>query len=225
MLNFLTKPLSDFLFFLSHNVPNYDLGIAIILLTLITRIVLFPVSYQAIRSQSRLAGYKDQIKDIQNKFKDKQEQSRELMKFYKENKINPLSGCLPLIVQLIILIALYRVFIDILNLQDASINYIFLGFLNLLKKNVFLAVLTGIAQMGASFLTMKRTAAIPQTGISEKADGLQKNLNQQMVYLLPVFTVFIAINLPAGLVFYWLINTILGMIQDYYLYKKFSIKK
>jgi len=225
MLNFLTKPLSDLLMFLSHHVPGHDLGIVIILLTIIIRIVLFPLSRQAIKAQSKLALHKDQIKAIQTKFKDKETQSKELMKFYQENKINPFSGCLPLIIQLIVLVALYQVFIGILKFQDSSINYVFLGFLDLSQKNTVLAVLTGIVQLFASLLTMKRAASIPQPGASEKSAALQKNLNRQMSYLLPVFTVFIALTLPAGLVFYWFISTLLGVGQDYYLYKRFSVPK
>jgi YidC/Oxa1 family membrane protein insertase len=222
MLDFLVKPISDLLMFLAKIIPGHDLGIVIILLTLIIRVVLFPLSRQSIRSQSKMASHKDQIKEIQTKFKTKEEQSRELMKFYKENKINPFSGCLPLIIQLFILIALYRVFIGILNSHDSSINYIFLGFLDLSKKNVVLAVLAGISQIFASILAIKRTASIPQPGASEKSATMQKNLNRQMSYILPVFTVFIALKLPAGLALYWVVSTALGVIQDYHLYKKFS---
>jgi YidC/Oxa1 family membrane protein insertase len=222
MLDFLVKPISDLLMFLAKIIPGHDLGIVIILLTLIIRVVLFPLSRQSIRSQSKMASHKDQIKEIQTKFKTKEEQSRELMKFYKEKKINPFSGCLPLIIQLFVLIALYKVFISILGSQDSSINYIFLGFLDLSKKNVVLAVLAGISQIFASILAIKRTASIPQPGASEKSAAMQKNLNRQMSYILPVFTVFIALNLPAGLALYWVVSTALGVIQDYYLYKKFS---
>lgn len=222
MLNFLTKPISDLLMFLSGIVPGHDLGIVIVLITIIIRIILFPLSRQSIRAQSKMALHKDEIKEIQNKHKDKQEQSRELMKFYKEKKINPFSGCLPLIVQLIVLIALYQVFIDILNSQNSSVNYIFLGFLDLSKKNLVLAVLAGISQIFASLLAMKRAASVPQPGASEKSAIMQKTLSRQMAYVLPVFTVFIAMSLPSGLALYWVISTALGVIQDYYLYKKFS---
>jgi YidC/Oxa1 family membrane protein insertase len=222
MLDFLIKPISDLLMFLAKIIPGHDLGIVIILLTLIIRAVLFPLSRQSIRSQSKMASHKDEIKEIQTKYKTKEEQSRELMKFYKEKKINPFSGCLPLIIQLFVLIALYRVFIGILNSQDSSINYIFLGILDLSKKNVVLAVLAGVSQIFASILAIKRTASIPQPGASEKSAAMQKNLNRQMSYILPVFTVFIALKLPAGLALYWVVSTALGVIQDYYLYKKFS---
>lgn len=225
MLDFLTKPIFDLLMFLSGIIPGHDLGIVIILLTIIVRIVLYPLSRQSIRAQSKMALHKDEIKEIQAKYKTKEEQSRELMKFYKEKKLNPFSGCLPLIVQLFILIALYQVFIGILKSQDSSINYIFLGFLDLSKTNVVLAVLAGISQIFASILAMKRTASIPQPGASEKSAAMQKNLSRQMSYILPVFTVFIALKLPAGLALYWVVSTALGVVQDYYLYKKFSPKK
>lgn len=222
MLNFIAKPILDFLMFLSGIVPGHDLGLVIILLTIIIRIVLYPLSRHSIKAQARMSSFKDQIKEIQTKYKTKEEQSRELMKFYKENKINPFSGCLPLIIQFLVLIALYRAFITIFNTPNESINYIFLGFLNLSKKNVVLAVLTGISQLFASMLAMKRTAAMPQPGVSDKAAQMQKGLTRQMTYVLPALTVFITLNLPSGLAFYWIISTLLGLVQDYYLYKKFT---
>ena len=83
----LYEPLYKFLAFLYNTIPGHDLGIAIIVLTLLIRVILFPLSQKSIKSQMRMGQFKDQIKDIQTKFKSKEEQSRELMKFYKENKI------------------------------------------------------------------------------------------------------------------------------------------
>jgi len=221
MLNFISKPILDFLMFLSGIVPGHDLGIVIILLTIIMRIILYPLSRHSIKAQAKMSSHRDQIKEIQTKYKNKEEQSRELMKFYKENKINPFSGCLPLIIQFLVLIGLYRAFITIFNTPNEAINYIFLGFLDLSKKNVVLAVLAGVSQLFASMLAMKRTASMPQPGISDKAAQMQKGLNRQMTYVLPVLTVFIALNLPSGLALYWVVSTLLGLVQDYYLYKKF----
>lgn len=169
-----------------------------------------------------MSSYRDQIKEIQTKYKDKEEQGKQLMKFYKDNKINPFSGCLPLVIQFVVLIGLYQAFIKIFNTPNESINYIFLGFLNLSQKNVVLAVLAGISQLAASILTMKRTASMPQPGMSDKAEQMQKGLSRQMSYVLPALTVLIAINLPSGLAFYWVVSTLLGLAQDYYLYKKFT---
>ena len=212
----------DILMFLAGIVPGHDLGIVIILLTIIVRIILYPLSRHTIKAQTKMSSYRDQIKEIQTKYKDKEEQGKQLMKFYKDNKINPFSGCLPLVIQFVVLIGLYQAFIKIFNTPNESINYIFLGFLNLSQKNVVLAVLAGISQLAASILTMKRTASMPQPGMSDKAEQMQKGLSRQMSYVLPALTVLIAINLPSGLAFYWVVSTLLGLAQDYYLYKKFT---
>ena len=221
MLNFISKPILDFLMFLSSIVPGHDLGLVIVLLTIIIRIILYPLSHHTIKAQAKMSSYRDQIKEIQTKYKNKEDQSRELMKFYKENKINPFSGCLRLIIQFVVLIGLYRALITIFNTPNEAINYVLLGFLNLSKKNVVLAVLAGVSQLFASMLAMKRTAALPQPGMSDKTAQMQKGLNRQMTYILPALTVFIALNLPSGLALYWVVSTLLGLAQDYYLYKKF----
>jgi len=219
----LYEPIFKFLVFLYNNIPGHDLGVVIIILTLLIRIILFPLSQKSIRSQMRMSQFKDQIKDIQNKYKSKEEQSRELMKFYKENKINPFSGCLPLVIQLPILIALYRVFINVLNPNNGLVlGHTFLGIIDLSKTSSVLAILAGVSQFFASRLTMKRTASMPQPGVSDKAASTQKSMSKQMTYLFPILTIFIAWKFPAGLAFYWVVSTLLGLVQDYYLYNKYG---
>lgn len=218
----LYEPIYGFLVFLYNTIPGHDLGVVIIILTILVRIILFPLSQKSIKSQMRMSLYKDQIKELQKKYKTKEEQSRELMKFYKQNKINPFSGCLPLLIQFPILIALYRVFINVLSAKDGLISPLFLGVLDLSKKSPVLAILAGVSQFFASRLATKRSISIPQPGASEKAADMQKNMGRQMTYFLPAITIFIAWNFPAGLSFYWVVSTLLGLIQDYYLYKKYG---
>lgn len=217
----LYEPIYKFLVFLYNNIPGHDLGIAIIVITIIIRIILFPLAQKSIKAQMKMAQHKDKIKEIQGKFKNKEEQSRELMKFYKENKINPFSGCLPLIIQLPILLALYRVFMNVLNLKDI-ITPSFLGIIDLSQTSIVLAILAGVSQFFATRLTMNRTAGVPQPGVSDKAAETQKSMTKSMNYILPVMTLFIALKLPAGLSFYWVVSTLLGFAQDYYLYKKYG---
>jgi len=219
----LYEPIYKFLVFLYNNIPGHDLGIVIIILTLLIRIILFPLAQKAIKSQMRMSLFKDQIKDIQTKYKSKEEQSRELMKFYKENKINPFSGCLPIIVQLPILLALYRVFINVLNPQNGLLlGHSFLGIIDLSVPSPILAILAGVSQFFASRLAMKRTPSMPQPGASDKAMNTQRAMSKQMAYFFPIITVFIAWKFPAGLAFYWVVSTLLGLIQDYYLYNKYG---
>ena len=108
---FLYQPLFNALMFLYQTVSFYDLGIAIIVLTLLIRFALYPVSQKGIRSQKEMFAIQPQIKKIQEEYKDrKEEQMKRTMALYKEKKINPFSGCLPILIQLPVLIALYWVF-------------------------------------------------------------------------------------------------------------------
>jgi len=228
----LYRPIFNGLVFLYNVIPAHDFGIAIILLTILIRIILFPLSYKSIKSRQALSVLQPKIKEIQKKFKTKEEQSRAMMKFYKEHKVNPLSGCLPLLVQFPVLIALYRVLINVLKpaslivlypfvKNPGVINSSFLGILDLSKSSPVLAVLAGVSQFFYSKITMKHSAQMPQLGSSKKgAFDMQKTMGRQMLYFMPILTVVIAWNFPAGLPLYWIISTFWGLAQEYYLLKK-----
>ncbi len=109
--DFLYRPLFNILVFFYNIVPGHDFGLAIILITFLIRLILFPLSRKSIKSRKDLEELQPKIKAIQQKYKDKSEQAKYLMTVYKEHKVNPASGCLPLLIQLPILFALYRVFI------------------------------------------------------------------------------------------------------------------
>ena len=226
----LYRPLFNALVFLYNIIPGHDFGIAIILLTILIRVILFPLSYKSIKSRQTMSVLQPEIKKIQQKYKSKEEQSRELMKLYKEQKVNPLSGCLPLLIQFPVLIALYRVLINVLKPESLSVLYSFiknpgvikssfLGILDLSQKSPVLAILAGISQFFYSKITMKYSPQIPQSD-PKKAMNFQKTMSQQMLYFMPILTVFIAWSFPAGLPLYWVVTTVLGLAQEYYLFKK-----
>ena len=113
-------PLFNLMVFFYNIVPGQDIGVAIILLTLLVRIVLYPINNKSIKSQKRLQEIQPKMKELQNKYKeDKQKQAKKLMELYQKHKVNPLSGCLPLLLQFPILIALYHVFIN--GFKDESL--------------------------------------------------------------------------------------------------------
>lgn len=228
----LYRPILNALVFLYNIIPGHDFGIAIILLTILIRIILSPLSYKSIKSRQALSLIQPQIKEIQKKYKDKEEQSKELMKLYKEHNASPFSGCLPLLIQFPILIALYRVLINVLKPESLSTLYLFiknpgiinalsLGVLDLSKKSPVLAILAGISQFFYSKLTMKFSPPTPQINAKKGAFDIQKTMGKQMVYFMPIITIFIAWGLPAGLPLYWVASTLLGLAQEYYLLKKF----
>ncbi len=223
----LYKPLFNLLVILYNAIPGHDFGIAIILITLLIRFVLFPLSKKGIKSRKSMETLQPKIKELQKKYKDdKQEQSRKLMEVYKKNKVNPASGCLPLIVQLPILIALYRAFMGVTDSGNLDLLYSFvknpgfidpsfLGIIDLSKANVVLAVLAGIFQFIQSKLMFKSSSPSKSTG-GNKMASMQKTMGRQMTYFMPLITIFIALKLPAGLPLYWAVSTLFG-IGEYWL--------
>ncbi|MEK7078417.1 MAG: YidC/Oxa1 family membrane protein insertase [Patescibacteria group bacterium] len=233
---FLYRPLFNLLVFFYNTIAFSDIGIAIVLLTVFTRLIFLPLSQKSIKSQKVLQELQPQIKALQEKYKDnKEEQGRQVMAFYKNNKINPLSGCLPLLIQLPILIALYQVFLK--GFDESSLNFLYsfianpgkinpisLGWLNLAAPNIFFAILAGLAQFWqAKMITPKnKLPSAPKTSDEFMAQAISK----QTLYFLPVLTVVISWRLPSGLALYWLITTIFTVLQQYVIIRPApSIKK
>src|SRR3972149_8720304 len=122
----LYQPLYNALIFLVWLIPGHNVGLAIIILTVIIRLILLPSSMKATRQQKRMRDLQPEIQAIQARYKDdKAKQSQEIMAFYRENKINPLGSCLPLLIQLPILIILYYVFIHGLSTERFDLLYDF----------------------------------------------------------------------------------------------------
>lgn len=217
----LYRPLFNLLVFFYNTISFQDLGIAIIFLTVLIRLILYPLSKKSIRSQKEMAALQPKIKEIQKKYPHKEEQAKAMMALYQEHKINPLAGCLPILVQLPILIALYRVFYSGLNGESLSALYSFiprpesfhasfLGLVDLSQRSVILAVLAGILQ----FIQAK--TILPATGsVSNKSSDFSQMMNKQMLYFMPAVTIFVALGLPAALPLYWTVLTLFGILQQY----------
>ncbi|PJE59800.1 MAG: hypothetical protein COU85_01685 [Candidatus Portnoybacteria bacterium CG10_big_fil_rev_8_21_14_0_10_44_7] len=221
-------PIFNFLVWLYNILPGGDFGVAIIVLTLVVRLLLYPLAQKGIRSQKALSELQPQIKTVQQKYKNsKEKQAQELMKLYKERGVNPASGCLPLIIQFPILIALFQVlrrglnpetlqFLYPLVQNPQTINPMFLGLINLAVGSIFLAVLAGLTQFVQSKMILPKKIPGQQTGRSDFASMMSK----QMVYTMPVITVLIAARFPAGLALYWTVNNLFTIFQQYLIIKK-----
>jgi len=220
------RPLFNGLIFLYNIFSFHDFGVAIIFLTVIIRLILYPLNQKSIRSQKALNELQPQIKEVQAKYKnDRAKQSQALMDLYKEKKINPASGCLPLLIQLPVLFALYRVFLDGLNPKSLSslyyfisrpevINPWFLGLIDLSKSNVWMALLAGVL----TFFQSKMMS--PSQAKNNNTKDFATMFSRQMVYMMPIITVIIAWKLPAGLALYWIVITLFGIMQQYLINKK-----
>jgi YidC/Oxa1 family membrane protein insertase len=228
------QPLYNILIFLYNVVPGKDFGISIILITVLLRTILVPLYKQQIESQKKLQELQPKIKALQEKTKnDKEQQTKQLMELYKENKTNPFSGCLPLIVQLVFLIAIYQVLITISNnglTVDSSqiysfienpgkINQLFIFLVDLTKPSIIIAAFAAIAQYFQTKMLMGQQPAPAPASDTDKPDMAQM-MNKQMLYLGPFLTLFIGIKFPAGLSLYWLAGTLFMLVQQIIIQKK-----
>jgi len=228
------QPILNLLVFLYNTISFKDFGVAIILLTIIIRLILWPLSQKSIKAQKDLQNLQPKINELKEKFKgDKQAQSLATMQLYKEHKINPFSSCLPLLVQLPFLIAVFNVFRDGLTNKlgllysfvekPEAINFIAFGFLDLSKPNIYLAVLAGVAQFWQAKMMIAKRPEIKSPGA--KDEDMAAIMSKQMTYLMPVMTIFIGASLPGGLTFYWFLVTILTALQQLIIIKSDKDKK
>lgn len=228
----LYQPLFNILVGLYQIIPGHDLGLAIIAITVLMRLALYPVSKKAIIAQKQLQALQPKIEEVKLQYKDdKQGQATALMALYKEHNMNPAGSCVPLLLQIPVFIALYWVLgaglksehLDILYSfipNPGTLNTIAFGFLNLNEPNIYLAVAAGLAQFWqGSQLSTKQP--------KPKVDGAQDEsvsamMNTQLKYMLPIVTVFIGAKLASGLTLYWFFSTIIYAAQQYVVMKKHS---
>lgn len=228
----LYQPILNLMVFIYNILPSHDLGLAIIILTIIIRLILWPLSQKAVASQKALQVIQPKIKALQEQYKnDKEKLARAMMEVYRQSKVNPFSSFFILLIQFPILIAVYRVFQRGLAGGDlplysfisnpGELNPYFLGLFNLAKPNIILAFLTGIFQY---WQTKMLTTKLPSDKISKtsgaKDEGMLTIMNRQMNFLMPIFTVFIGLTLPSSIMLYWFVGLVLTIIQQ-----KFSFKK
>jgi YidC/Oxa1 family membrane protein insertase len=222
--NIIYYPLLNLLVFLYNVIP--DIGVVIILLTFIIRLILAPSFHKSLKSQRQMTELQPKLTALREKHKDDKEgQAKAMMDLYKEHKINPFASCLPLIVQLPILIALYHVFNKALSggelmglysfvkSPDAINPYFLHTAINLAKPSIILGILAGLAQFWQSKMMMPKR---------ENADATAKIMSMQTTYFLPIVTVVIAARLPGGLPLYWLVTTLFAIAQQYYILRKQS---
>lgn len=234
----LYQPLFNLLIWLYNIIPGHDIGAAILILTVLIKLILYPFSLQALKAQKALTVLQPKIDELKAKYKDdKEAMSREMMNLYKENKVNPFSSCLPVLIQLPFLIAVYRVFISGLGSKGLEnlypfvahpghINVISLGFLDLSKPNLIIALLAGAAQFWQAKMMPRQSPPKNVAGTAgAKDEGMAAAMNKQMLYFMPAITVLIGASLPGGLTFYWLLTTLLTVGQQYLYFKKSKNKE
>lgn len=215
---FLWRPLFNTLIFFYTSLPIADLGLSIILLTIIIRAILAPVLWKAQKAQKDLQLIQPEIKKIQDQLKNNKEaQGKALMELYARYHVNPFSGCLLMLIQLPVMIALLNVFqyFDTSVLaylypfitHPGNINTVSLGIIDLVKGNLVLGVIAAVTQFFQTKMTMVKQ---PKTSENNFANAFQT----QTLYIFPVLILVWSFKLPAALTLYWTIMNVFGIVQE-----------
>lgn len=220
------EPLYNALVWLTDILPGGDIGVAIIILTLVVRFILFPLQHRMTKTQVKLKELDGEIKQIKEKHKkDQTEQARALMALYRAHGISPFSGFLLLLIQLPILWALFRVFQGGFDFQPEllygfvpapeTVNPDFLGLFDLTVRSLPLAILAGLAQFGQMYFALPPTPKrAPTDGTPSLKDDLARSMNLQMRYFFPVLIVVFSLGLPAAVPLYWLTTSVFSLLHE-----------
>ncbi len=214
----LYQPIFDVLVFLYQYLG--DLGIAIIVLTVLIRLVLFPLFYKGAKDQAIMQRLAPKIKEIQTSHKNnREEQARALMGLYREHKVNPLSSFLLILVQLPILIALYQVFMKGLSIESGFLELDFLGLVDLSRRS---AIVVGLAAM-AQYFQGKLSIIKSEKPLKDLTPA--ERMGRQMVYLGPILTIVFLyfFNLPSAVGLYWLTTSLFSVIQQIIINKRLKL--
>lgn len=232
------NPIYNALIWIMGNITLGDIGFAVIVLTIIVRLILFPLSKKSIRSQIVMKQVAPLLAQIKKDYPNKEEQAKKTFELYKQYNVNPFSGCLFVLIQLPIIFALYYVFYKGLASgavaplysfvhMPEQINAMFLGFVNVnLNHNIVLALLAGVTQFIQGYLASPITSNTPTKDKKDKT--FQEQMSDSMAinikYILPIFITFIAYKLTAAIALYWVTSNLCTIAQEWYVRKTLSTK-
>lgn len=205
--------------------PWVDMGVAVILLTVLVKLLLFPLSLKAARTQRVLKELEAPMKEIREKYKDdREQQGRKLLELYKEKKVNPFSGFITLFIQLPVILGLYFVFlkgglpqVDTSLLyafipDPGTVNMFFLGVVDMAAKSIPLAILAGVTQFFQAHFALPKPA--PRGDTPSFQEDLMRSMHVQMKYVLPVIIAFVAYVATAAVALYWITSNIFAIGQE-----------
>lgn len=212
--------------------PFVDAGIVVIIFTVIVKILLLPLSIKASKAQLQMKGVEKDLALIKEKYKDnKEEQSKKTIEYYREKGINPFSGIFILLIQLPIIIGLYRVFLKsglpAINTAllykfvsvPESVNMMFLNIINIAHKSITLALIAGITTYIQ--ISLANSTQSPQTTGGGMQQDIAKAMAVQMKYIFPIIVVFISYSISAALALYWITSNVFAIGQEMYIKKKY----
>jgi YidC/Oxa1 family membrane protein insertase len=219
--NFIYQPILNSLLWF-YQITGENLGLAIIILTLVVRAILIPFTLPQLRSAKKMADLKPELDALKKKHgHDAKLFQQKQLEFYKTHNVNPAAGCLPFIAQFVVLIALYQVFMNTLGGNGmGEINSLFL-FWDLKSKDAtfVLPVLAGILQFITSLAILPAVENQPEKrpGSAEQKQDVAEmatTMQQQMVFMMPIMTIIFSLQFPSGLALYWVITTAFSLVQQ-----------
>lgn len=234
---FIYEPLYNGLIFLVTVVPFFDVGLAVILLTCIVKLALFPLSKKSVQTQMAMKAIEPDLAKIKEKFKNsKEEQARETLKLYRQYGVNPFSSFLVILIQIPIIFGLYYVFfkgglptIDTSILYSftpipSSVNMNFLGLTDISQKSLILAFLAGITQFFQARYSMPPIKPREADAKPSFQEDLARSMSVQMRYVFPVIVFFIAYSISGAIALYWATSNLFAIGQELVMRKKFKTK-
>jgi YidC/Oxa1 family membrane protein insertase len=225
--NFLYEPIYNTLVFVAQHIAFKDVGLAVVIVTILIRFILMPLSKKSIVSQYKMRILQPKLDAIKARGLSKEEESKEQFALYKTEGINPFSGCLYLLIQLPILFALYFSFMKGINqpthlygfLSTDGLKNMFLGLVDITKPFLPFAILAGITQAVQAFLAPK-----PPTTSGEGFQAqFAKSMSMQTKYVLPLIIIFISAKLASAVALYWVITNIFSISQELYFRKSLNL--
>lgn len=226
------EPLYNGLVFLVDVVPAHDMGIAVILLTIAVKIVLYPLSRQAVRTQMAMRTVAPEIEAIKKKNLEKQDEARAIFALYRDRGIRPFASFFLFLFQFPILFGLYWVFwkgglpsVDIDRLYafvaiPERVSMEFLGLIDLRERSVVLAGLAGITQLIYARLSMGPRK--PRTSDASFSNDLAHSFDLQARYMLPIIVAFISFTIASAVALYWTASNLFMIGQELYMGRRFT---
>jgi YidC/Oxa1 family membrane protein insertase len=230
-MQFFTDSFFEILLFLYQLTGS--LGLAIIVLTLLIRFVLVPLTLPSLKARKKITEIQPELNKLKKKHgKNKKALQKSQLELYQKYNVNPLAGCIPQLVQLAVLIFLYRSLISFLGqdvINGSAINPSFLWWdLTTPDTKYVLPVIAGVSQFVLSLMISpggEIRDIVPNKAKSKKVQqenkkeedmaGMAASMQQQMLFLMPIMTVFIAARFPSGLTVYWVVTTLFSIGQQY----------
>ena len=204
----ISVPILELMKFFYRIIPNY--GVAILLLTLFVRILMYPLQHKSMKSMKKMQELQPMIKQLQEKYKDNKEKlNTEMVQFMRTNKVNPMSGCLPMLIQLPVFIALYKVLANAVELYRSPFIF-WIHDLSIKDPYYVFPVI-----MGAMMFIQQKITPNPT---------MDQTQAKMMLYMLPILFTVMMISLPSGLTLYIMFSTFLGIAQQYIMNKQTSVK-